>query len=125
MPREPDSIQLRQQKVPRWCILKAAAQGQISQNETGSRRCTTRYRWPAWPGAISRTVAGQGGGLVDGGARRARRKRQRRRVLAGAEDLLVELFPRFEAVAHMSVRPQTERFHGLPQGAATLGQLVI
>jgi putative AbiEi antitoxin of type IV toxin-antitoxin system len=46
-------------------------------------------------------------------------------VLAGAADLLVELFPRFEDVAHMSVRPQTERFHGLPQGAATLDQLVI
>ena len=33
MTREPHSIQLRQQKVSRWCILKAAAQGQISQNE--------------------------------------------------------------------------------------------
>ena len=39
--------------------------------------------------------------------------------------LPVELFARCEDLAHMSTRPQTERFHGLPQGAATLGQLVI
>src|ERR1700732_3545314 len=39
--------------------------------------------------------------------------------------LLVELFARREDLAHMSARPRTERFHGLPQGAAELGQFVI
>jgi hypothetical protein len=29
--------------------------------------------------------------------------------------LLVELFPRREDLAHMSARPRTERFHGVPQ----------
>jgi hypothetical protein len=39
--------------------------------------------------------------------------------------LPVELFARCEDLAHMSTRPQTERFHGLPQGAAEPGQFVI
>jgi hypothetical protein len=39
--------------------------------------------------------------------------------------LPVELFSRCEDLAHMSARPRTERFHGLPQGAAELGQFVI
>jgi len=39
--------------------------------------------------------------------------------------LPVELFARCEDLAHMSARPQTERFHRLPQGAAELGQFVI
>src|ERR1700737_3112678 len=39
--------------------------------------------------------------------------------------LLVELFPRCEDLAYMSARPRTERFPGLPQGAAELGQFVI
>jgi hypothetical protein len=39
-------------------------------------------------------------------------------VLAGV--LLIELFP-----CHMSARPRSERFHGLPQGAAELVQFVI
>ena len=34
--------------------------------------------------------------------------------------LVVELFPSCENLAHMSARPRTERFHGLPQGAAEL-----
>jgi hypothetical protein len=39
--------------------------------------------------------------------------------------LLIELFTRFEDLAYMSARPRTERFDGLPQGAAELGQFVI
>src|SRR5216683_3458102 len=42
-----------------------------------------------------------------------------------ARVLPIEPFPRFEDLAHMSARPRTERFDGLPQGAAELGQRVI
>jgi catechol 2,3-dioxygenase-like lactoylglutathione lyase family enzyme len=45
------------------------------------------------------------GSIVDGGAGGARRKWQRRRMLAGAEDLIVEPFPRCEDLAHMGARP--------------------
>src|SRR5882757_5369456 len=37
----------------------------------------------------------------------------------------VELFPRREDLAYMRARPQTERFDGLPQAAAELGQFVL
>src|ERR1700730_17319276 len=39
--------------------------------------------------------------------------------------LPAELFARWEDLAPMSTRPQTERSHGLPQGAAEPGQFVI
>jgi osmotically inducible protein OsmC len=39
--------------------------------------------------------------------------------------LLVELLSRFEDFAKVSARPRTERFHGFPQSAAELGQLII
>src|SRR5437868_3558310 len=42
-----------------------------------------------------------------------------------ARVLSVEPFPRCHYLAQMSARPQTERLHGLPQGATELGQFVI
>src|SRR6202040_4029361 len=61
--------------------------------------------------------------MLDPSVRGVAAKSPKSGVSAGV--LPVELFPRCEDLAHMSARPQAERFDGLPQSAAELGQFVI
>src|SRR5260370_27075698 len=64
----------------------------VASDFTAQRNaCLALFRGLSWVRAV--------GSIVDGGARGARRKRQRRRMLTGAEDLVVEPVPRFEDLA--------------------------